>query len=198
MVIIFIILISLIGYPALSQQPNYSSLLHALTTHYDDLVDYVRRKFGGRDFAQDVVHDLCVKLIERPVLLEIQHPLAYLRKASTNGALNRIRSDNLRAEYIDVVDELPDYAHVESGEYLLAIKQNALSLQVVIDGLPPRARQVFLLHRLYDFSQQDIAKELEISRTMVTQHYRRAIREIAEKWPPLQQYYKSHLGASFE
>ncbi|MGP1717610.1 MAG: RNA polymerase sigma factor [Methylophilus sp.] len=189
----------MIGHLPLSQQPKYPSLLHALTTHYDDLIDYVRRKFGGREFggrefAQDVVHDLCVKLIERPILLEIQQPLAYLRKASTNGALNRIRSENLRAEYIDVVDELPDYAHAESGEYLLALKQNVLSLHAVIEGLPPRARQVFLLHRLYDFSQQQIATELNISRTMVTQHYRRAIREIAEKWPPLQQYYQSRWG----
>ncbi|WP_036298450.1 RNA polymerase sigma factor [Methylophilus sp. OH31] len=185
----------MIGHSPLSHQPKYPSLLHALTTHYDDLIDYVRRKFGGREFAQDVVHDLCVKLIERPILLEIQQPLAYLRKASANGALNRIRGENLRAEFIDVVEELPDYAHTESGEYLLALKQNVISLHAVIEGLPPRARQVFLLHRLYDFSQQEIAKELEISRTMVTQHYRRAIREIAEKWPPLQQYYESRWGS---
>lgn len=180
------------------QQTKTSLLVLALTRHYDDLVDYIRRKFGGREFARDVVHDLCVQLIEHPSLADIEQPLAYLRKASTNGALNRLRNENYRTEWVDVVSELPEHAHLESGEYVLDFKQNVIYLQQVIQGLPPRARQIFLLHRLYGMSQQDIATELDISRNMVTQHYRRAITEIAEKWPPLRLYYQARQQGRHE
>lgn len=34
------------------------TLLSTLLSHYDELVDYVRARFGHRGFAHDVVHDV--------------------------------------------------------------------------------------------------------------------------------------------
>lgn len=42
-----------------------SSLLSTLVRHYDELVEHVRRRFGERGFARDVVHDVCVHLKRR-------------------------------------------------------------------------------------------------------------------------------------
>ena len=43
-----------------------SSLLVALARHYEELVDSVRRRFGDRHAAREVVHDVCVQLLEAP------------------------------------------------------------------------------------------------------------------------------------
>lgn len=32
----------------------------ALALHYDDPVDYIKRRFHGRDFVRDLMHDVCV------------------------------------------------------------------------------------------------------------------------------------------
>ncbi|MFJ4067706.1 sigma-70 family RNA polymerase sigma factor [Pseudomonas sp. NPDC089996] len=54
----------------------------------------------------------------------------------------------------------------------------------MIDSLPARQRQVFLLHRIHGMPQKDIAEELEISINMVAQHFMRAMRTLAHRWQP--------------
>lgn len=38
----------------------------ALAPHYDELMDYIKRCFHGRDFARDLMHDVCVQMLEKP------------------------------------------------------------------------------------------------------------------------------------
>lgn len=33
----------------------------ALALLYDELVDYIKRRFHSRDFARDLMHDVCVQ-----------------------------------------------------------------------------------------------------------------------------------------
>ncbi|PYG96401.1 RNA polymerase subunit sigma-70, partial [Arthrobacter stackebrandtii] len=56
--------------------PPKPSLLATLIRHYDDLVDHVRRRFGERVFAREVVHDLCVQLLEDDEREGVRQPLA--------------------------------------------------------------------------------------------------------------------------
>lgn len=41
-------------------------LIGALALHYDELVEYIRRRFQGSQFAREVVHDVCLQLLEKP------------------------------------------------------------------------------------------------------------------------------------
>jgi RNA polymerase sigma-70 factor (ECF subfamily) len=166
--------------------PINTSLVIALTYHYDGLIDYVRRNFAnGRNdhhFAQEIIHDVCISLIDNPPVQRIHTPLAYLRLAIKNRAIDRCRSEEARNRYIDYVAETPDYQHHQDGASALDFSQKLEALKRIIEALPPRQRQVFLLHRLHNMSQQEIANELSISRNMVTQHFTRAITAITFQW----------------
>lgn len=167
-----------------------SPLLTALEHHYEELVDYVRRRFGGRGFARDVVHDVCVELMDRPPAEEIRAPLALLRRMSSNRAIDHTRADATRRARIEAVAEPPDErVHHDDGAQLLSGSQQLMALMQVIEGLPSRARQVFLLHRVHDMPQQEIAQTLGISRNMVAQHMARAMRSVVTEWEPAR-----HLG----
>lgn len=37
----------------------------ALAPHYDELMDYIKHRFHGRDFARDLMHDMCVQMLEK-------------------------------------------------------------------------------------------------------------------------------------
>ena len=174
---------------AVQNESALSPLLHTLEAHYDGLVDYVRRRFaerhGDRSFAREVVHDVCVQLIERPPGQAVQTPLAYLRRATANQAVDKRRADAHRLALFEPVDELPDtHAHCEDGASALAFVQNLRALERTIAALPPRARQVFLLQRIHGLPQAHIASELGISRNMVAQHFARAMAAIQAEWPP--------------
>lgn len=167
-------------------------LLAALIRHYDELVGYVHRRFGDRGFARDIVHDVYVELIERPPTAIIHAPMAFLRQASKNQAIDRSRSDDARSAWIESVADVPDiHVHEFDGACALDFVQQLDLLRLIIETLPARARQVFLLHRLHGMPQEEIASELGISRNMVTQHFSRAMNTIESDWEPARQLFAS-------
>lgn len=159
-----------------------SKLVVALVYHYDDLVNYVRRRFGDRHFAQDVVHDVCVEIMERPPGAAVQTPIAFLRRLSRNRAIDRYRQHQMQQAHASHMQHTLPHAHHVDGAHVLHFAQRLQALKQTIEALPPRQRQVFLLHRLHDMPQQEIATELGISRNMVTQHFTKAMASIYRNW----------------
>ncbi|MFZ5507578.1 MAG: RNA polymerase sigma factor [Pseudomonadota bacterium] len=167
-------------------------LLSALERHYDELVDYVRRRFrergGDGGFAREVVHDVCVQVLESPPAAPVHTPLAWLRTATSHRAIDRCRADDHRQALVESVADLPDH-HADcqdghDGAAALDFQQQLGALVRIVEALPPRARQVFLLQRIHGVPQQEIADAMGISRNMVAQHHARAMRAIADEWEP--------------
>lgn len=164
--------------------PTHHPLMAALALHYDDLVDYIKRRFHGRDFARDLMHEVCVQMLEKPPRDPIASPLAFLRKTAFNRAIDRIRAERTRQAHLN--GHVPEYLSVDDwdGAQALDFEQQLAALLDIIQALPVRQRQVFLLHRIHDMSQWEIAEELGISVNMVTQHFGRAMKTIGQHWEP--------------
>lgn len=163
----------------------------ALTLHYEDLVRYVRGRFAGAgpSVARDVVHDVCVELLERPPEVELRTPLAFFRRVCLHRAIDRQRADAARSALIDTVEETPDtQLHLQDGASALDFEQQCRALVAVVNELPARARQCFLLHSVYDMTHADIASEIGITRSMVTQHLKKALARIERDWWPAREY----------
>lgn len=162
-----------------------NDLLQALALHYDDLVEHIRRRFSNQHFARDVVHDVCLQILEKPPLKAISLPIAFLRRATLNRAIDRRRAEGTRTLYVQsqiaVVEQHRDDL---DGAMALEFEQRLRALLAIIESLPSRQRQVFLLHRIHGMAQQEIASELEVSVNMVAQHFMRAMRTIAQRWQP--------------
>ncbi|QLF95062.1 RNA polymerase sigma factor [Pseudomonas sp. ABC1] len=159
----------------------------ALAQHYDELVDYIRLRFRSSQFASDVVHDVCLQLLENPPVERVKTPFAFLRRVSVNRAIDRHRSDRTRNRYFEPLDERADLRHHEhDGAAELVFMQQLEALVAIVEALPARQRQIFLLHRIHGMSQRELAEELGISANMVTQHFNRAMRTIASQWQPAQ------------
>ncbi|MET0335401.1 MAG: RNA polymerase sigma factor [Rhizobacter sp.] len=164
-------------------------LLAALERHYDELVDYIRRRFrersGDGGFAREVVHDVCMQVLESPPATVVHTPLAWLRTATSHRAIDCCRADDHRLSIVENVAELPDHhAHPVDGAEALNFQQQLAALVRIVEALPPRARQVFLLQRIHGVPQQEIADAMGVSRNMVAQHHARAMRSIEAEWEP--------------
>lgn len=154
-------------------------LMAVLVRHYGDLVENLRRRFGDRGLAHEVVHDVCVRLLAEPPREEIRSPQAFLHRVTTDLAIDRYRVETGRRAWVDVVEQLPEVAapHADPQAQLVA-RQTLDALQRTIEALPTRCREVFILHKLHDLPQQLIAERLGISRNMVTQHVARAMQAV--------------------
>lgn len=167
----------------MSPHSSRPPLIAVLTAHYDELVDYLRRRFRGRDFARDLVHDVCIQVLEKPPQEPVKLPLAFLRRTLSNRAIDRLRAEQVRHGYASRYALQPQEDEWD-GASAVDFDQALTALLAIIDALPARQRQVFLLHRIHDMAQKDIAAELGISANMVTQHFNRAMRTIAQQWEP--------------
>lgn len=168
----------------MSKTPPNEDLMDALALHYDELVEYIRRRFNGRHFARDLVHDVCIQILEKPPREDISRPLAFLRKITFNRAVDRLRAERIRTTYAQVQMPLEQSLDAWDGSRALEFEQQVRALLAVVEALPARQRQVFLLHRIHDMPQREIAEELGISLNMVTQHFGRAMTALVRNWEP--------------
>lgn len=153
--------------------PAKPTLLSTLVRHYDDLVDYIRRRFGDRSMARDVVHDVCVQLLERDEKENVRTPLALLRKITNDTAVSRYRSDRRRRAWVQTFSELPEVvcqAATPMSRYD-AEREFQLLANAIAD-LPPRCQAVFVMHKLHQIPQAEVAEHLGISIKTVEKHLR--------------------------
>ncbi|MDR0279263.1 MAG: RNA polymerase sigma factor [Paucimonas sp.] len=153
--------------------PPKPSLLSTLVRHYDELVEHVRRRFGERGFAREVVHDVCVQLLEKQEKEGVRTPLALLRKITHDNAASRYRGERRRQRWIVAVEALPEVdAQLPSHERQLDASQTLDRLVRAIEGLPARCQMVFVMHKIHELPQAEVAERLGISLKTVEKHLR--------------------------
>ncbi|MNO98952.1 putative RNA polymerase sigma factor FecI [compost metagenome] len=149
------------------------TLVAALVRHYDDLVDSLRRRFGDRYFAHEVVHDVCVQLLEEPEKDGVRSPLALLRKISHDRAVSLYRSERRRQAWVDDQAELPDVICTRpTPERQHEAVSELERLSDAIADLPPRCQMVFVMHKIHELSQAEVAERMGISLKAVEKHLR--------------------------
>lgn len=157
----------------MSFDPAKPSLISTLVRHYDDLVDHVRRRFGDRGFAREVVHDVCVQLLEKREREDVRTPLALLRKISHDQAVSRYRSERRRQALIVALPDLSEpvcEAPLPPRQYEAAREFERLAQAIA--QLPPRCQMVFVMHKIHELSQAEVAAQMGVSLKTVEKHLR--------------------------
>lgn len=142
------------------------------------LARYFRARFRGTEDPDDLVHEVFARLASVKSFDELRDPRAYLSRILRNFLIDRKRRlDKLPGLVgLDGID--PAVAPDQSHE--IEVTQMRERYRIAVDTLPPRTRQVFLLHRAEERSVKIIAEELGISTRTVEWHLAEAILRIGE------------------
>jgi RNA polymerase sigma factor (sigma-70 family) len=158
--------------PPLSALPLVSSLVR----HYEELVDYLRHRFRSPALAREVVHDVCVRLLERPGPHDARQPIALLRRIAHDAAVDRCRAEDLRRHWVEPRAELPEGTCPSPGPDQHAHGRQALQrLSAAIERMPCRRQQVFILHKIHELPQAEVARRMGIGLKAVERHLRLAM-----------------------
>lgn len=152
-------------------EQDCNSISDAYLEHETFLKRFLKRFLSRPDDVEDVVQETFLRAYHAGQGLKIHTPKAFLFKIARNLALNELRrSSALITNYIaDLGDAelLPDQVsvedQVEDRERLAVFCKAAASL-------PLQCRRAFLLRKVYGLSQQEIARELNISVSTVEKH----------------------------
>jgi RNA polymerase sigma factor (sigma-70 family) len=133
---------------------------------------------------EDVVQETYVRLCQVGNLEEIRNPRSYMLKTVRNLALDHVK----RAEHRLSVrwDEDPEKgytaANIESDDVfqLTAAREEFAHFCEAVRHLPAQCRRVFVLKKVYGYSQREIAQELELSESTVEKHVALGVRRCHE------------------
>jgi RNA polymerase sigma factor (sigma-70 family) len=159
---------------------NNYQLIDALVVHRDELVDFISGRFGDRQFAQEVVQETCLRVLQKPVSEDIRSPMAFLYTMSLRVAIDFYRKEKNVKDWVEFCDQPQNiWAAQQRGltttELCFAKQQREQILYAAIQQLPDSCRDVFILTQLYHYSQQQVAEQLKLSRGMVARYLAKAL-----------------------
>ena len=151
-----------------------------LVAVYTDLSSSLKR-FAFRYFKspheiEDVVQEAFVKVAEAQQQREIQHPKSYMYQTVKNLALKQLTKSDYRLT--DAIgDLLPDSVLLETPtmEEQFESRQKFELFCRAVRQLPVKCQRVFILRRVYGFTQKEIAVKMGISLKTVEAHMTKAI-----------------------
>ena len=134
---------------------------------------------AGNDDVEDILQDAFLKVIEvsrRQDIEKLDHLLARVVRCLT---IDRIRRRRTRSAAPG--QEIREALDLTTDPELVAISgQRLRRTMAAIDDMPPRRREVFLLHRIDELPYSQIARRLNISMKAVEKHIHLALVELAE------------------
>jgi RNA polymerase sigma factor (sigma-70 family) len=144
----------------------------AYQAHLPALLTFLRARLGSADAAHDVAQETFLRLAQSTAAGEIQNPRAFLFQVAANIATDRQRRER-RWQVVEIDEAQVDA--VVSPERIVAARQGLRDVERLIGELPATCRAVFLLLRIEELSNTEIARRLGISESMVRKHAARAL-----------------------
>ena len=149
----------------------------------EDLEAYVpalRSYFSKRlsvNEVDDLVQEVFVRIQAHRSREPIQHPDRYLFTVAASVLKDRSRRRTVRHEAAHESLGEDHHPTEELTPERVLLDREALEVVVAaIDELPPRTRDVFVLHRFEEMSCSSIASELGMSISAVEKHIMKALR----------------------
>jgi len=134
--------------------------------HHGWLRGWLRRRLGCTERAADFAHDTFLRLLTRPEPVGMREPRAYLSTIAHGLLVNHWRRQALEQAYLEELAARPE-ALAPSEEERHLIIETLQRVARLIDGLPARDREIFLLSQLDGLTYPVIAERLGLSLNVV-------------------------------
>ena len=162
--------------------------------YYRRLLGYASRFVDDYMVAEDLVQDSFARLWEKREMLESVSLSSLLFTIVRNNCINYLKRQALVdvrsvdwLENLDGEERLYNLDFCPDVEMTLLYKELMAQIPQVLEQLPPRSREIFLMSRRQGLKNREIAERLAISTTAVEKHIKRALEafehHFKEKYP---------------
>ncbi|MBB1485413.1 RNA polymerase sigma factor [Oceanospirillum sediminis] len=146
--------------------------------HRQDILSHLLTMVKNREIAEELLQDSFIRLSRVPGIEVIRQPRAFLTKIATNLALDYLRQQK-KVPAFETTDDAFDSLIAPQPEQLdEVIKERHLNqLKQAISQLPDRAREALMLAKFKEMTLKEVAREMDISQTMVEKHLKTALQK---------------------
>ena len=137
--------------------------------HHGWLATWLGHKLNCRNLGADLAQDTFVRLLGARLPPDLREPRAYLTAVAKGLLISHLRRRKLEQAYLEALGTLPE-AVQPSPEDRLAVLETLAEIDAILDKLPSKAKQVFLLAQLDGMCYADICALLNLSLSTVKRH----------------------------
>lgn len=152
--------------------------------YYKPLRAYAFRFLNHQAVSEDIVQDVFFELWARRDSIrfdEADSVKSYLFKSVYNRSINILNSGNLKelssldgVNETHILDNLLS-THIQSQEQSLLLKELETEIASFIETLPPQCKKIFILSRVHELKNREIAEKLGISVKAVEKQISKAL-----------------------
>lgn len=149
--------------------------------HHKKLYGFLFKLLDSKQDAEEIVQDTFVKIWEkRTDFIESYSFESFLFKIAKNAFLNLNRKNiNRKVAESDLV--LSQQKLSNNTEDYIIFKETREIINTIIEGLPPKRKEIFILRRIDGFSRKEIAEKLDISVITVDSQLLKANKHLKEE-----------------
>lgn len=164
-------------------QPHPKAVANAMSQRFRPaLMAFFLRRIRNHSEAEDLTQDVLMRVAERGAAIDASRPDAYVFQIAANLLRDRGRRIMVRAVYQQGLGA-NEASRVEEldPDRVLQARQSLATVVNALRELPERTRTIFILFRLENMKQREIADMLGISVRTVEQHVIRASASLRER-----------------
>lgn len=158
-----------------------------MVQYYQELLYYVQKMVGDKEKAKDIIQETYSRMLDIDKVTPIENKRAFLYKLARNIVFDLARREkhSFSIEYFEEEHNIPEY---EQPEEILFEESDQELLFEILDTIPPKNAQAFILHVFEGFSRKEIASKMGLSTAAVEKHIIRATEKIKKKLESIEGY----------
>lgn len=145
---------------------------------------YIRQHTRDGDVARDLSQEVFLRLLAQDELKEVERPQSLLYRIALNLVIDWSRARRVRNDYVTFAFQEDRAAanEFQSVERIALAQEGMQVLSAAIEGLPPKCRRVFVLHRVHNLSYKEIGEKLGLSSRAIEKHIERGMQRVKEEF----------------
>jgi RNA polymerase sigma factor (sigma-70 family) len=145
-------------------------------SHQSELQFHLTRIVNCPDIAADLAQESFIIFFREAQKQTIDHPRGFLFRVAKNLAYDHIKHRKVTENYEQTKEQaLPPSSEFPSAEKLVSVDEKLAAVARILDELPLRTREIFVLNRVYGMTYAETAKEFGISDSSVEKHMAKAL-----------------------
>lgn len=140
----------------------------------------IRRRTRSDQDAEDLLHSAWLRLFAYRAENEVREPVAFLVQTATRLSVDRYRQTRrFRAEPLESYGATLEDDRPLQDE-VLASRERLRRVKAGLERLPPRTREIFVMHKVEGMKLREIAAQLGITQSAVEKHVAKAVLFLTE------------------
>lgn len=146
---------------------NRQAFTQLYTTHLNNLYRYIFLFTKSKEETEEILQEIFIKIWEnREKLPEVDSLKNYLFRSAKNKLIDNIRHLQIRQRVLSEIKRTKDISETSTSDQC-AYREYYHVVQQAIEKLPPKRKLIFRLNIENGLSQDEIAIQLNISKSVV-------------------------------